>query len=95
MWYLLNEYYLCLHFEPEFYRYIFPRGNRYFRKLWFELLKNDAHEGEWIDYPKVEHPRFGCKITSACLVAKLNSKNDARIEKFWFKLLKNDAHEGE
>ena len=64
MWYLLNEYYLCLHFELEFYRYIFPRGNRYFHKLWFELLKNDAHEGEWIDYPKVEHPRFGCKITS-------------------------------
>ena len=81
MWYLLNEYYLCLHFEPEFYRYIFPRGNRYFRKLWFELLKYDAHEGEWIDYPKVEHPRFGCKITSARLFAKLNSKNDARIEK--------------
>ena len=30
MWYLLNEYYLCLHFEPEFYRYIFPHENRYF-----------------------------------------------------------------
>ena len=80
MWYLLNEYYLCLHLELEFYRYIFPRGNRYFRKFWHEILKNDAHEGEWIKYPKVEHPRFGCKITSAYLVAKLNSKNDIRAE---------------
>ena len=33
MWYLLNEYYLCPHFELEFYRYIFPYGNRYFRKI--------------------------------------------------------------
>ena len=33
MWYLLNEYHLCLHFEPEFYRYIFLRGNRYFCKF--------------------------------------------------------------
>ena len=24
MWYLLNEYYLCLHLEPKFYNYIFP-----------------------------------------------------------------------
>ena len=24
MWYLLNEYYMYLHFEPEFYKYIFP-----------------------------------------------------------------------
>ena len=33
-------------------------------EFWLEILKNDAHEGEWIQYPKVEHPRFGCKITS-------------------------------
>ena len=33
MRYLLNEYYLCPHFELEFYRYIFPYGNRYFRKI--------------------------------------------------------------
>ena len=33
-----------------------------------------------IKYPKAEHPRFGCKITSACLVAKFNSKNDNRTE---------------
>ena len=24
MWYLLNEYYLCLHFELEYYKFIFP-----------------------------------------------------------------------
>ena len=48
MWYLLNEYYLCLHFEPKFYKYIFPCGNRYFHKFWLEILKNDASEGEWI-----------------------------------------------
>ena len=80
MWYLLNEYYLCLHFEPKFYRYIFPLGNIYFCKFWFEILKNDAHEGEWIKYPTTEHPRFGCQITSTCLVAKLNSKNDIHVE---------------
>ena len=33
MWYLLNEYYLCLHFEPAFYGYIFPQGNKYFHKF--------------------------------------------------------------
>ena len=33
MWYLLNEYYLCLHFEPGFYRLIFPWENRYFQKF--------------------------------------------------------------
>ena len=77
MWYLLNEYYLCLHFEPIFYKYIFPHGNKYFHKFW---LKNDAHGGEWIKYPTIVHPRFGHKVTSACLVAKLNSKNDIRAE---------------
>ena len=76
MWYLLNEYYLCLHFEPEFYIYIFPRGNKYFHKFWSEILKNDAHDGEWIKYPKTEHSKFGHKVTSACLIAKLHSKNN-------------------
>ena len=51
IWYLLDEYYPCLHFEPEFYRYIFPHGNKYFHKFWFEILKTDAHNGEWIKYP--------------------------------------------
>ena len=55
MWYLLNEYYLCLHFEPKFYGYIFPQGNKYFHKFWSEILKNDAHNGEWVKYHKIEH----------------------------------------
>ena len=33
IWYLLNEYYLCLHFEPKFYSYISPQGNKYFHKF--------------------------------------------------------------
>ena len=33
MWYLLNKYYLCLHFEPEFYKYTFPYENKYFHKF--------------------------------------------------------------
>jgi len=47
MWYLLNEYYLCIHFEPGFYKLFFPNNNRYFEKFWFEILKNDAHDGDW------------------------------------------------
>ena len=80
MWYLLNEYYLCLHFEPEFYKYIFSCVNRYFHKFWFEILKIDAHDREWIKYPTTKHPRFGSMITSASLIVKLNSKNDIRVE---------------
>ena len=76
MWYLLNEYHLCLHFEPEFYNYIFPQGNKYFHKFWSEI----SHDGEWIKYHKTEHPRFGHKATSACLVAKLHSKNNIRAQ---------------
>ena len=67
-----------------------PHGNKYFHKFWFEILKNDAYDGEWIKYPKTEHPKFGQKVTSACLVAKLNSKNNIRaqgifhpIEMYW------------
>ena len=43
-------------------------------------MKNDAHDGEWIKYPKTEHPKFGHKVTLACLVAKLNSKNNIRAQ---------------
>ena len=78
MWYLLNEYYLCLHFEPGFYKLVFPRENRYFQKFWFEILKNDSHNEDWKKYPVTEHPRFGHKITTGCMVANLNSKKDIR-----------------
>jgi len=67
MWYLLNEYHLCIHFELEFYTYIFPCENRYFHKFWFDILKNDAYDGEWIKYPSTEHLKFATKITSATL----------------------------
>ena len=80
MWYLLNEYYLCLHFEPRFYRLIFPRENRYFQKFQFEILKNDAYNGDWKKYLITEHPRFGHKIIIGCIIAKLNSKKDIRVE---------------
>ena len=80
MWYLLNEYHLCIHFEPEFYKYIFPIENRYFHKFWFDILKNDAYNGKQIKYPSTEHPRFSIKITSATLIVKLHSKNDVRTE---------------
>ena len=80
MWYLLNEYYLCIHFEPRFYAYTFLHDNKYFNKFWHEILKNDAHDGQWSKYHKADHPRFGQKITSACIVAKLNSKNNVQAE---------------
>ena len=86
MWYLLNNYYLCLHFELEFYRFIFPRVNRYFQKIWFEILKNDAHNGDWKKYPITVHPRFGHKTTTGCLIAKLNSKNDIQAEEIFHPL---------
>ena len=76
MWYLLNEYYLCLHFEPRFYRLDFPHENIYFQKFWYEILKNDAHNGDWKKYPITEHPRFGLKITTWSMIAKLNSKKE-------------------
>ena len=80
MWYLLNEYYLCLHFEPGFYRLVFPRENRYFQKIWFKILKNDAHDVDWKRYPIIEHPRFGYKNTTRSMIAKLNSKKEIRVE---------------
>ena len=43
-------------------------------------LKFWNHEREWIQYLKAKHLRFGWKITSAHLVAKLNSKNDIRAK---------------
>ena len=39
MWYLLNEYYLCIRFELGFYKLLFPNNNRYFENFWFEILK--------------------------------------------------------
>ena len=36
--------------------------------------------GEWIKYPKTEHPKFGHKVTSTCLVAKLHSKNNIQAQ---------------
>ena len=80
MWYLLNEYYLCLYFEPKFYRFIFSHESRYFQKFQFEILKNDAHGGDWKKYPIIEHPRFGHKITKGCIIAKLNSKKDIQVD---------------
>ena len=53
-------------------------------------MKNDAYDGEWIKYPKLEHLKFGHKVTSACLVAKLYSKNNIQaqgifhlVEMYW------------
>ena len=62
MWYLLNEYYLCLYFEPGFYRLVFPNENRYFQKFWFEILKNDAHNGDWKKYPITNHQDLVAKL---------------------------------
>ena len=33
---------------------------------------------------KAEYPRFGYKIISACLVAKLNFKNNIRAERIFY-----------
>ena len=60
--------------------FIFPHENRYFYKFWFEILKNDAHNGDWKKYLVTEHPRFGHKITIGCLIAKLNSKKYIQAE---------------
>ena len=43
-------------------------------------MKNDAHNSEWVKYHKIEHPRFGHKVTSTCLVAKLHFKNNIRAQ---------------
>ena len=80
MWYLLNEYYLCVHFEPRFYKLLIPNENKYFQKFWFEILKNDAHNGNWNQYPTIDHPRFGHKITVGSMIVKLNEKHDIQVE---------------
>ena len=67
MCYLLNKYYLCLHFELGFYKLVLPCEHKYFLKFWFEILKNDAHNRDWKKYPITEHPRFGHKITIGLL----------------------------
>ena len=59
---------------------MFSPENRYFQKFWFEILKNDAHNGDWKKYPVTKHPEFGHKITTLCMVAKLISKKDIRVE---------------
>jgi len=43
-------------------------------------LKNDAHNGDWKKYPITEHSRFGHKITTGSMIAKLNSKKEIRVE---------------
>ena len=43
-------------------------------------MKNDAHDGEWIKYLKSEYLKFGHKVTSVCLVAKLHSKNNIQAQ---------------
>ena len=80
MWYLLNEYYLCVHFEPRFYKLLIPNENKYFQKFWFEILKNDAHNGNWNQYPTIDHPRFGHKITAGSMIVKLNEKHDIQVD---------------
>lgn len=80
MWYLLNEYYLCIHFESGFYKLLFPNNNRYFEKFWFEILKNDVHNGDWKQYTTEVHPRFGHRITAGSMIVKFNSKNDVQAE---------------
>ena len=80
MWYLLNVYYLCFHFELGFYKLSFPNNNNYFEKFWFEILKNDAYNGNWKQYITTVHPRFGHKITTRSMIIKLNSKNDVQAE---------------
>ena len=79
MWYLLNEYYLCLHFEPGFYRLDFPPENIYFQKFWFEILKNDAHNGDWKKYSITEHPRFGHEITTWSMISIQKRKSEQKV----------------
>ena len=68
MWYLLNQYYLLIHFEPRFYKLLFPNNNKYFENLWSEILKNDAHNGDWKQYTTAVHPRFGHKIAARAMI---------------------------
>ena len=67
---------MCIHFEPGFYKLLFPNNNRYFENFWFEILKNDAHDGDWKRYTIEAHPRFGHRITIRSIVVKFNSKYD-------------------
>ena len=39
-------------------------------------------------YHKIEHPRFGHKVISACLVVKFHSKNNIRAQGIWSGLQK-------
>ena len=65
----------------------------------FEILKNDAHNGDWKQYTTVVHLRFGHKITAGSMIVKLNSKNDVQAEGIfhppevhWLTYLNNSLH---
>ena len=51
-----------------------------FKNSSLKYWKNDAYNGDWKKYLITEHPRFGHKIIIGCIVAKLNSKKDIRVE---------------
>ena len=40
-------------------------------------MKNDAHNRDWKKYPTIEHPRFGHKITTGSMIAKLTNPDDS------------------
>ena len=80
MRYLLNEYYLCTHFEPAFYKLLFLNNNKHFEKFWFEILENNAYNGDWKQYTTIVHPRFGYKITTGSMIVKFNLKSDVQVK---------------
>ena len=57
----------------------YPKCKRSFPWLIY-IRKNSKEVAEWVKYHKIEHPRFGHKVTSACLVVKLHSKNNIRAQ---------------
>ena len=71
---------MCIRFELGFYKLLFLNNNRYFEKFWFEILKNDAHNGDWKQYTTEVHPRFGHRIIAGSMIVKFNSKKDVQAE---------------
>ena len=70
------------------------------KKIWFEILKNDAHNGDWKQYTTAVHPRFGHRITAGSMIVKFNSKNDVQTEEIfhppevhWLTNPNNSPHE--
>ena len=57
----------------------FPHENIYFQKFWFEILKNDAHNGDWKKYPITEHPRFGHKISTWSMISIQKRKSEQKV----------------